>query len=127
MNNCSCEGAVEKVAEKKRCDCKMINPDVVKRIEQMMPEKSVFEVMGDFFKVLSDPTRLRILCALSKGCLCVYDIANILDMTQSAVSHQLKQLRHFNIVSVEKNGKTSCYSIKNHNVIEIMSNIRDIF
>lgn len=118
---------MEEKKEEKKCDCKIINAEMVKKIEQMMPERSVFEVLAEFFKVLSDPTRLKILCALSKGCLCVYDIANVLNMTQSAVSHQLKQLRHSGIVSAEKKGRTNCYKIKNNNVIELLSSVRNIF
>lgn len=77
--------------------------------------------VSQLYKVLSDPTRLRILLVLKKGELNVTAIAGELDMEQSAVSHQLKLLRQSRVVKSRREGKTIYYSLDDHHVIDILT------
>ncbi|MBL1228487.1 winged helix-turn-helix transcriptional regulator [Enterococcus sp. BWB1-3] len=77
--------------------------------------------VSQLYKVLSDPTRLRILLVLKKGELNVTAIAAELDMEQSAVSHQLKLLRQSRVVKSRRDGKTIYYSLDDHHVIDILT------
>ena len=77
--------------------------------------------LADFYKVFGDPTRIRILYALSKQELCVQDIADELSMTQSAISHQLRILKQSFLVKNRRDGKTIYYSLNDDHVATIMS------
>lgn len=75
--------------------------------------------MAELFKALGDPTRIRLIYALSQKELCVHDLCSVLDMTQSAISHQLRYLRNMRIVKRRKVGKTVFYSLDDYHVEEI--------
>ena len=77
--------------------------------------------LADLFKVFGDPTRIRILYALSVEELCVQDIADRLSMTQSAISHQLRVLKQMSLVKFRRDGKTIFYSLADSNVATIMN------
>lgn len=77
--------------------------------------------LADLFKVFSDSTRIRILDILIKGELCVQDIANELEMTQSAISHQLRVLKQAHLVKARRDGKTIYYSLADDHVTMIMA------
>ncbi|MCA5960601.1 metalloregulator ArsR/SmtB family transcription factor [Blautia sp. RD014234] len=77
--------------------------------------------LADLFKVFGDPTRIRILYALSAGELCVCDIASVLNMTQSAISHQLRVLKQIKLVKFRREGKTVYYSLADAHVETILS------
>ena len=87
--------------------------------EVMLPEETVETVAG-FFKVLGEPTRVRILWALMNKELCVCDIAAVLGMTKSAVSHQLGSLRSAKLVRCRREGKTVYYSLDDEHVDHMM-------
>lgn len=74
-------------------------------------------LLSNIFKALSDSTRLKIIYSLSKSSLCVCDIANILEMTQSAISHQLRILRDLKLVKFRKEGKRVIYSLDDEHVL----------
>ena len=80
------------------CDCEPANPELVEQAYANMPEKIRLAQMTDFFKVIGDDTRLRILASLRGLELCVSDIANVVDMSKSAVSHQLRVLSSAGLV-----------------------------
>ncbi|MBC8588559.1 ArsR/SmtB family transcription factor [Paratissierella segnis] len=82
-------------------------------------EKDI-EFLSTTFKAMSDPTRLKIIYALSKSSLCVCDIASILDMTQSAISHHLRILRDLNLVKSKREGKLVIYSLDDEHVLGIL-------
>lgn len=84
-----------------------------------MPNIDTLFNLAEFFKVFGDSTRIRIMCALFQRDLCVCDIAAIVNMGQSAVSHQLRILRGANIVKVRKDGKQSIYSLDDDHIREI--------
>lgn len=101
------------------CTCGVIHEDKVKNTEKMMLEEDKLNTMADFFKVFSDPTRLKIINVLLCEDMCVSDIAVILNMTHSAISHQLKFLKNYNIVKDTKVGKVVYYKLDDDHIKEI--------
>lgn len=101
------------------CDCEVIHEDVVRRVHAVMPDKMEFRDLANLFKMFSDTTRIKILWALSCEQMCVCDLAALLGMTKSAVSHQLKSLRFAKLVKYEQRGKVVYYSIEDENVQDI--------
>lgn len=85
------------------------------------PADEVLYRLADLFKVFGDPTRIRILYALSGGELCVCDIAELLKMTQSAISHQLRILKQSALVKFRRDGKTVYYSLADAHVATILA------
>lgn len=102
--------------ETKRSDCEAINIDLVKNIKPQMPNTILLYELSDFFKVMGDGTRIQLLWALDKSEMCVGDLAVLLNMTKSAVSHQLKTLRTSKLVRAEKKGKNVYYSLNDNHV-----------
>ena len=102
------------------CDCDVIHEDVVAAVSGKMPEDEDFFELADFFKVFGDSTRVRILWALDESEMCVCDIAVLLNMTKSAVSHQLRQLRAADLVKTRRDGKVIFYSLADDHVKKIL-------
>lgn len=98
------------------CDCNIIHKEVVNNVIKNMPSEETILNISDFFKILGDNTRCKILSILDGNELCVCDIANILNMTKSSISHQLKLLRLTNIVKCNKVGKEVYYSLDDEHV-----------
>ena len=90
-------------------------------LKEQMIDGPTITALSDLFKALSDPTRLRIIYALMHNELCVHDLTLILDMGQSAVSHQLRVLRNLRIVKRRKEGKTVFYSLDDDHIEQIVS------
>ena len=107
-------------AEQFSCDCGVIHEDIVKQVKTSMPRAKDFHDLAALYKMFSDNTRLRILWALSHEQMGVCDIAVLLGMTKSAISHQLKSLRLTNLVKYNKRGKEVFYSLAD-------SHVKDIF
>lgn len=103
------------------CDCDVIHAEVVEKVKKNMPDIDLLMDLADFFKVFSDSTRVRILVALSEETMCVCDIACLLNMTKSSISHQLRILRQANLVKTRKKGKNVYYTLKDDHVKEIIS------
>lgn len=89
--------------------------------ESTLPDEDKLYQLADLFKVFSDPTRIRILYALSASELCVCDIADNLGMTQSAISHQLRVLKQSHLVKFRRDGKTIYYSLSDSHVSTILN------
>ena len=106
--------------EIKKTDCEAINPEIVEKVMPDMPDLRVLYDLSDFFKVMGDSTRIRLLWALEQDEMCVNDLAVLLDMTKSAVSHQLKILRTAKLVKAEKCGKNVYYSLADEHVKVIL-------
>jgi ArsR family transcriptional regulator len=104
------------------CDCDCIHEDVVKRVRAAMPKAGVFYGLANLYKMFSDNTRIKILWALSNSTMCVCDLAFLLGMTKSAISHQLKYLRLSNMVRFEKKGKVVYYSLRDEHIRDIFEN-----
>jgi len=103
------------------CDCTVIHEDIVNAVKKAMPESEGIHNLADFFKILGDSTRIGILSALQRSEMCVCDISALLDMTQSAVSHQLRILKQARLVRYRKDGKIVYYSLDDNHVEKILS------
>ena len=93
------------------CEIDYVNEVQVKRVQKLMPDPGTVNQVTEIFASLSDPTRARVLFALSKAELCVCDVAALLGMSVSAVSHQLRVLRHLGLVKYRKAGRMAFYSL----------------
>lgn len=102
--------------QNKKSDCDAINIDIVNKVKPNMPEQSLLYDLSDFFKVMGDGTRIQLLWALEESEMCVGDLAVLLNMTKSAVSHQLKVLRTAKLVRSEKHGKNVYYALNDDHV-----------
>lgn len=83
------------------CDCDVIHKEVVEKVKEVMPEKQAITNLTSLYKAFADKTRLEILYALHESEMCVCDLAVLLNMTKSAISHQLKTLRLANLVKTD--------------------------
>jgi DNA-binding transcriptional ArsR family regulator len=103
------------------CETEFVDEARVSAVRDGMPETEAFGPLSDIFKALSDPTRLKIVSALSVDELCVCDIANLLGSSISAVSHQLRVLRNLKLVKNRKDGKMVYYSLDDDCVKTLIS------
>jgi len=101
------------------CTKEASHEEVVKKVRKVMPKEEEFYDLADLYKMFADSTRVRILWALSNAELCVCDIALLLNMTKSAISHQLRALRLSNLVKYVKRGKEVYYSLADNHVKDI--------
>lgn len=101
------------------CDCNIIHEEKVRTTKEKMLDKSTIDEMSLFFKILGDNTRIKILYALDNNEMCVCDIANVLNMTKSSISHQLSFLKQNNIVKSNRIGKEVYYSLDDEHVKEV--------
>ncbi|MBQ8451791.1 MAG: winged helix-turn-helix transcriptional regulator [Clostridia bacterium] len=104
------------------CDSKVIHKHVVDKVQEHMLAENEFEEITRFFKTLGDSTRIKICWALYKHEMCVCDIASLLSMTKSAISHQLRELRVNKLVKCRKTGKTVYYSLDDSHVSSFIKN-----
>ncbi|GAA0728520.1 metalloregulator ArsR/SmtB family transcription factor [Clostridium malenominatum] len=103
------------------CSCCDIHNDCVNCVKSNMLHNEVFTKLSDLFKVLGDYTRIKIIYALSKRELCVCDIAEVLGMSQSSISHQLRILKSARLVKFRKEGKIVFYSLDDEHIGEIFN------
>ena len=101
------------------CDCNIIHQEIVNKTLQKMPKPELFNKLAEFFKIIGDPTRTKILFALDQNEMCVCDIANVLNMTKSSISHQLSTLRKSGIVKCRKEGKEVYYTLDDDHVKQV--------
>ncbi len=101
------------------CDCNMIHEEMVKDTLSKMPDADVLSNLGNLFKIMGDATRCKLLFALLQNEMCVCDLANVLSMTKSSISHQLSKMRDAGIVKCKKEGKTVYYSLDDNHISEI--------
>ena len=100
-------------------DVDIIHEEVVRKVLKEMPDENMFLNLADTFKLIGENTRCKILYALDKQEMCVGDIANILDMTKSSVSHQLAILRRSGIVRCRKVGKEVLYKLDDEHITKL--------
>lgn len=100
----------------------MSNLDTIElsKIDSQIPEDEILYDLADLFKIFGDTTRIKILYALREAELCVGDLAELLKMNQSAVSHQLKILKQSKLVKFRREGKTIWYSLADNHVVTII-------
>lgn len=98
-----------------------MHDSLVHQIEDGMPKEETIRELSDFFKVFGDMTRIKILCVLFQAELCVCDLAEVVGMTQSAVSHQLRILKQMKLVKNRREGKTVFYSLADGHIQSILN------
>lgn len=103
------------------CDGFNAHEEIVEEVEREMPDDETIRALADFYKVFGDATRVRILCVLLKAEVCVCDLAELLGMTQSAISHQLRILKQMKLVKNRREGKTVYYSLADGHIQTIIS------
>ncbi|SMB86056.1 transcriptional regulator, ArsR family [Desulfonispora thiosulfatigenes DSM 11270] len=109
----------DKGKEIDKCDCTIIHDDVVKKVKAKMPLEENLVDLAELFKVFGDSTRIRILSALAISEMCVCDIAALLNMTQSAISHQLRILKQARLIKNRRDGKIVFYALDDEHVEHI--------
>jgi ArsR family transcriptional regulator len=92
-----------------------------KKSKESMPDETSLVTLSEFFRVFGDPTRIKILYLLSRSDLCVHDITALLEMNQSAISHQLRILKQARLVRYRRNGRSICYSLDDDHVKQIIN------
>lgn len=103
------------------CDCSCIHHELVEETLQLMPQEPLFGKMADFYKILGDATRCKIIFCLSQNELCVCDLANVLSMSKSSVSHQLSKMRTRGVVKCRRAGKEVYYSLDDEHISQIFN------
>lgn len=98
-----------------------LKENIIKKVDEKMPPEEELQDLGEFFKVFGDVTRLKILYVLLCSEMCVYDIAELLNMSQSAISHQLRVLKQMDLVKNRREGKTVFYSLADDHIVSILS------
>lgn len=101
------------------CDCNIIHEDVVNNTLKKMLPQDLFDKLAEFFKIIGDTTRTKILFALDQNEMCVCDIANVVGMSKSSVSHQLAILRNSGIVKYRREGKEVYYTLDDEHVKQV--------
>lgn len=94
--------------------------DIINKVSVKMPNTTLLYELSDFFKLMGDSTRIQLLWALEENEMCVGELASLLNMTKSAVSHQLKILRSAKLVRADKKGKNVFYSLNDHHVKTVL-------
>ncbi len=112
------------ITETPVCHACELHPEHIRTAMQAVPHRTELERLSECFKLFGDPTRLRILFALSAAELCVCDLADLLGVTKSAVSHQLKALRRDNFVTYRRAGKNVFYRLSDGHVSTILDTAR---
>lgn len=101
------------------CDCNMVHKEMVQDTLSKMPENETLNNLADLFKIMGDTTRCKLLFALLQNEMCVCDLANVLSMTKSSISHQLSKMKEVGLVKCRKEGKTVYYSLDDCHISEI--------
>ena len=103
-----------------RCDYIHAHEDIVNAVNAQMPDEEILYDLAELFKVFGDSTRIKILYVLFESEMCVCDIAQLLNMNQSALSHQLRVLKQSKLVKYRRDGKTVFYSLADGHVRTIL-------
>lgn len=106
--------------ELERCEFMHVHEDIVTQVNKNMPDEEILYDLAELFKIFGDSTRIKILYVLFESEMCVCDIAQLLGMTQSAISHQLRALKQSKLVKYRREGKTVFYSLADSHVRTIL-------
>ena len=107
------------------CECNEVHEELLKIVNETMPEETELYDPAELFKVFGDSTRIRILFVLFEAEVCVCDLAKVLNMTQSAISHQLRILKQNKLVNSRREGKSVFYSLADGHVRTIIAQGRE--
>ena len=102
------------------CDYMHVHEDIVAQVNETMPDEEILYDLAELFKIFGDSTRIKILYVLFEAEMCVCDIASLLGMSQSAISHQLRSLKQSKLVKYRREGKTVFYSLADSHVRTIL-------
>ena len=108
------------LSQNERCEYMHVHEDIVAKVEKEMPDDEILFDLAELFKIFWDSTRIKILYLLFESEMCVCDIAQMLRMTQSAISHQLAVLKKSKLVKYRREGKTVFYSLSDGHVRTII-------
>ena len=103
-----------------RCELMHVHEEIVSQVNANMPDEEILYDLAELFKIFGDSTRIKILYVLFESEMCVCDIAQLLGMTQSAISHQLQVLKKSKLVKYRREGKTVFYSLADSHVRTIL-------
>ena len=107
------------------CEVTCIHEEKVQKVLEVMPDEERIKELADFYKVFGDATRVKILYVLLESEMCVCDLAALLKMTQSAISHQLRVLKQARLVKARRDGKNTFYSLDDEHVKSIIEQTID--
>lgn len=110
---------MKKTEDKMVCVGNFADSEILDDIKGKLLKEDGIDKLSQIYKALGDPSRLKIIYVLSKSPLCVCDIATLLDMTQSSISHHLRTLRNLNLVKFKKEGKLVIYSLDDDHVLRL--------
>ena len=110
-----------KKTEVECCDVTCVHNQIIEAVKEKMPAEELLNELADFYKVFGDATRIKILCVLLRSEMCVCDLAEMLGMTQSAISHQLRVLKQMKLVKNRSEGNTVYYSLADGHIQNIIS------
>ena len=102
-----------------------VHSDVIDKVNETMPEEEILYDLAELFKIFGDSTRIKILYVLFESEMCVFDISQLLNMSMSAISHQLRILKQAQLVKFRREGKTAFYSLADDHVRTILGNGMD--
>ena len=107
--------------EVEKCEYIHIHEDIVNKVKVTLPEEEILYDLADFYKVFADSTRIKILYALLQSEMCVCDLAQILNASQAAISHQLRMLKQMKLVKFRREGKAIFYSLSDDHIETILN------
>lgn len=106
--------------ESPHCDFMHVHEEIVQRVNEKMPHEDTLSDLAELFRIFGDSTRIKILYVLFESEMCVCDVAQLLGMTQSAISHQLQILKKSKLIKYRRSGKTVFYSLADSHVRAII-------
>lgn len=112
---------IEQEVQEGVCEFMHVHQEIVEKVEKVLPDEQQLLDLSEFFKVFGDSTRIKILYVLSQSEMCVCDIATLLQMGQSAISHQLRVLKQMRLVKFRRDGKTVFYSLSDDHIQTILA------
>ena len=101
------------------CSCNIIHKDVVEEVKDKLPQEEILYDLAELFKVFGDSTRIKIICSLFESEVCVCDLSALLNISQSAISHQLRVLKSARLVKFRRAGKVIYYSLDDEHIKQI--------
>lgn len=111
------------MAQEERCEYCRYNSCIVDKLKNEIPSDEIVDKLADVFKVFGDATRIKILWVLFAHEICVYDLAERIGMSQSAISHQLRVLKQARLVQSRREGKNTFYSLDDEHVKRIIEQV----
>ena len=101
------------------CSCNVLHKEVVENVKNKLPKEETLYDLAELFKVFGDSTRIKIICSLFESEMCVCDLSVLLNISQSAISHQLRVLKSARLVKFRRAGKVIYYSLDDEHIKQI--------